>query len=110
MAHCLRITSPDPLRLNLYFERFLKRFPNVAALAAASEDDVLRLWEGLGYYSRARNLRKAAQAIVANGGEFPESLDELLNLPGIGRKAALPAPLNTLSELVLDHTQNFLTI
>ncbi len=71
-----------------YFERFLKRFPNVAALAAANEADVLRLWEGLGYYSRARNLRKAAQAIVANGGMFPESVEELLPLPGIGRYTA----------------------
>ena len=71
-----------------YFERFLKRFPNVAALAAANESDVLRLWEGLGYYSRGRNLRKAAQVIVANGGEFPETLDELLPLPGIGRYTA----------------------
>ncbi|MFM9964225.1 MAG: A/G-specific adenine glycosylase [Planctomycetaceae bacterium] len=71
-----------------YFERFLQRFPNVAALAAADEADVLRLWEGLGYYSRARNLRKGAQAIVANGGEFPQSVDELLPLPGIGRYTA----------------------
>ncbi len=71
-----------------YFERFLKRFPNVAKLAAAREEDVLRLWEGLGYYSRARNLRKAAQAIVANGGEFPQSIESLLQLPGIGRYTA----------------------
>ena len=71
-----------------YFERFLKRFPNVAALAAANEADVLRLWEGLGYYSRARNLRKGAQAIATNGGVFPESVDELLPLPGIGRYTA----------------------
>lgn len=71
-----------------YFERFLQRFPDVAALAAADEADVLRLWEGLGYYSRARNLRKAAQAIVANGGKFPESVEDLLPLPGIGRYTA----------------------
>ena len=71
-----------------YFERFLKRFPNVAKLAAANEEDVLRLWEGLGYYSRARNLRKAAQAIVANGGKFPATIGALLNLPGIGRYTA----------------------
>ena len=71
-----------------YFERFLKRFPNVAKLAAANEEDVLRLWEGLGYYSRARNLRKAAQAIVANGGKFPATIEALLNLPGIGRYTA----------------------
>lgn len=71
-----------------YFARFLQRFPNVTALAAASEEDVLRLWEGLGYYSRARNLRKAAQAIVANGGAFSESPEELRLLPGIGRYTA----------------------
>ncbi len=71
-----------------YFERFLKRFPNVAALAAAKEEDVLHLWQGLGYYSRARNLRKAAQAVVANGGRFPETTEELLQLPGIGRYTA----------------------
>lgn len=71
-----------------YFERFLKRFPNVGTLAAAKEEDVLHLWQGLGYYSRARNLRKAAQVIVANGGEFPASLDKLHSLPGIGRYTA----------------------
>ncbi len=71
-----------------YFARFLKRFPSVAKLAAAHEEDVLRLWEGLGYYSRARNLRKAAQVIVENGGEFPTSIEALLQLPGIGRYTA----------------------
>ncbi len=71
-----------------YFERFLNRFPDVASLAAASEDEVLRLWEGLGYYSRARNLRKAAQQIVRNGNEFPSTIDELMRLPGIGRYTA----------------------
>src|SRR6478609_7887837 len=53
-----------------YYQRFLERFPNVTALAAAAEDDVLALWSGLGYYSRARNLRLAAQRIAAAGG-FP---------------------------------------
>jgi A/G-specific adenine glycosylase len=71
-----------------YFERFLNRFPDVASLAAASEDEVLRLWEGLGYYSRARNLRKAAQQIVRNGIAFPSTVDELMRLPGIGRYTA----------------------
>ena len=71
-----------------YFERFLQRFPDVASLAASREDEVLRLWEGLGYYSRARNLRKAAQAIVAEGGEFSVSVEALLQLPGIGRYTA----------------------
>src|SRR5205814_4918399 len=59
-----------------YYERFLERFPTVHALAAASEKEVLRLWSGLGYYSRARYLQKAAQQIVAqHGGEFPSRLD-----------------------------------
>ena len=71
-----------------YFERFLQRFPDVAALAAADEEDVLRLWEGLGYYSRARNLHRAARAIVERGGMFPSTVEELLQLPGIGRYTA----------------------
>ena len=71
-----------------YFERFLQRFPDVASLASANEKDVLRLWEGLGYYSRARNLHRAARAIVEHGGEFPETVEELQQLPGIGRYTA----------------------
>lgn len=72
-----------------YYERFLARFPDVGALARASEDDVLRAWAGLGYYSRARNLRKAAQNIVAvYNGNVPGDLNELLSLPGIGRYTA----------------------
>jgi len=71
-----------------YFERFLQRFPNVAALAKADEADVLKLWEGLGYYSRARNLRKAAQEIIANGGRFPKTVETWHELPGIGRYTA----------------------
>jgi A/G-specific adenine glycosylase len=68
-----------------YYERFLARFPNVQALAAAPEEEVLRLWSGLGYYSRARNLQKAAREIVAkHGGEFPNDRVEALALPGIG--------------------------
>lgn len=72
-----------------YFERFLARFPTVNDLAAADEKDVLRLWEGLGYYSRARNLRKAAQVIVhEHDGVFPSEVDALQRLPGIGRYTA----------------------
>ena len=71
-----------------YFDRFLKRFPNVAVLASANEEDVLRLWEGLGYYSRARNLHRAARALVEQGGSFPETVEELRQLPGIGRYTA----------------------
>jgi A/G-specific adenine glycosylase len=66
-----------------YYRRFLERFPTVAALAAAAEDDVLALWSGLGYYSRARNLRLAAQHIAAAGG-FPRDYDAIRALPGIG--------------------------
>src|ERR1035437_3963309 len=66
-----------------YYGRFLERFPTVAALAAASEDDVLALWSGLGYYSRARNLRLAAQQIAA-AGSFPREYDAIRALPGIG--------------------------
>ncbi len=72
-----------------YYERFLERFPNLHALATAAEEEVLRLWSGLGYYSRARNLQKAAQQIVAeHGGEFPSRLNDVLTLPGIGNYTA----------------------
>jgi A/G-specific adenine glycosylase len=72
-----------------YFERFLKRFPTLAALAEAKEEEVLRLWEGLGYYSRARNIHKAARLIVEKRqGEFPEEVAALRELPGIGRYTA----------------------
>ena len=67
-----------------YYERFLSVCPTVQALAEAAEDTVLKLWEGLGYYSRARNLHKAAKQIAANGGKFPTTYDELRELPGIG--------------------------
>jgi A/G-specific adenine glycosylase len=72
-----------------YYERFLERFPDVRALAEAPQEDVLRLWSGLGYYSRARNLQRAAQEIVAkHGGKFPHALEEALALPGIGQYTA----------------------
>ena len=68
-----------------YFERFLQELPTVAALAAAEPDRLNKLWEGLGYYSRARNLQKAAQAIMERyGGEMPGDYPSLLSLPGIG--------------------------
>ena len=68
-----------------YYARFLARWPTVAALAAASLDDVLRAWAGLGYYARARNLHACAQAVVTrHGGEFPANLERLRALPGIG--------------------------
>lgn len=72
-----------------YFERFTQAFPTVADLAAASQDDVLHLWTGLGYYARARNLHKAAQMVMAEfDGEFPSDVDQLQTLPGIGRSTA----------------------
>jgi len=72
-----------------YFERFIVSFPTVAALAQADESEVLRQWEGLGYYRRARQLHRAAQVIVElHGGVFPRSLDEVGKLPGIGRYTA----------------------
>lgn len=72
-----------------YFDRFVARFPDVRALAAAPTGDVLALWSGLGYYGRARNLHRAAQAIVDDhGGEFPRSSEALAMLPGIGRSTA----------------------
>jgi A/G-specific adenine glycosylase len=72
-----------------YYHRFLARFPDVRALAEAPQEEVLRLWSGLGYYSRARNLQKAAQQIVArHAGEFPQNEESVLALPGIGRYTA----------------------
>lgn len=71
-----------------YYLRFLSRFPDVAALAGAPLDEVLRLWSGLGYYSRARNLHRAAGAIVEGGGDFPRSFEDVAALPGVGRSTA----------------------
>jgi A/G-specific adenine glycosylase len=72
-----------------YYERFVARFPGVAALAAAAEDEVLALWSGLGYYARARNLHRAAREVAAShGGVFPTAFEQLLRLPGIGRSTA----------------------
>jgi A/G-specific adenine glycosylase len=70
-----------------YFLRFLEAYPTVEALASAPLDDVLKLWEGLGYYSRARNLHRAAQIAASTGG-FPNTVEGLLELPGIGRYTA----------------------
>jgi A/G-specific adenine glycosylase len=72
-----------------YWERWMARFPDVAALAAAPEQAVLKAWEGLGYYSRARNLRRAAQAVLErHGGRLPGRVEDLRALPGIGRYTA----------------------
>ena len=71
-----------------YYARFLDRFPDVFALAQAPQDDVLKLWEGLGYYSRARNLHAAAKIVAQNGGTFPNTIEGLQALPGVGPYAA----------------------
>ncbi len=84
-----------------YYHRFLKQFPTVESLARAPQEKVLRLWSGLGYYSRARNLHRAAKEIVArHDGEFPRALDDALALPGIGRYTAA-AVLSIAYELPL---------
>ncbi len=95
--------TPDPYRVWLseimlqqtvvnavipYFDRFLRRFPTVEALAAAPEGDVLAAWAGLGYYARARNLHACARQVVAMGG-FPHTAEELRALPGIGAYTAV---------------------
>jgi A/G-specific adenine glycosylase len=93
-------TPPDPYRVWLseimlqqttvatvgpYFDRFVARWPDISALAAASLDEVLQLWQGLGYYARARNLRACARTVVQrHGGVFPEEAEALRALPGIG--------------------------
>lgn len=72
-----------------YYERFLETFPNVAALAEAEEDKLLKMWEGLGYYNRVRNMQKAAQQVMTeHNGRFPQSYDEILKLSGIGHYTA----------------------
>ncbi|MNZ48292.1 A/G-specific adenine glycosylase [compost metagenome] len=72
-----------------YYDRFMEALPSVEALAAAPEDEVLHLWTGLGYYSRARNLHKTAKTVVEqHGGEFPRDVEQLAELPGIGRSTA----------------------
>lgn len=67
-----------------YYRRFLRRFPNLKRLAAASEDEVLQAWSGLGYYQRARNMHRAARRIVESGGRFPNEYSAIRALPGIG--------------------------
>lgn len=72
-----------------YYLKFLNAFPSITELAATSQDEIIRLWEGLGYYTRARNLHKAAKYIVETyGGKFPERYEDLIALPGIGPYSA----------------------
>ena len=88
-----------------YYRRFMKAFPTIKRLAAAREQAVLKAWEGLGYYSRARNLYKAAKRIISDhGGRLPESAEELRQLPGIGRytAGAIASIAFDLDEPVLD--------
>ena len=115
-----------------YYHRFLSALPTVAHLAQASEEVVLKLWEGLGYYSRARNLRKAAQQIMTeHNGEFPKTFDAIRKLSGIGEYTAgsvssiafdLPTPavdgnvlrvmsrvLNDFSDITLAKTKKDMT-
>ncbi len=103
-----------------YYARFMRRLPDVASLAAVPEDELLKLWEGLGYYSRARHLRDAAQILCAQyGGELPADYDRLRALPGIGDYTAgaiasiafgIPVPavdgnvMRVLSRLTADDT------
>ncbi|HXU92201.1 MAG TPA: A/G-specific adenine glycosylase [Gallionella sp.] len=88
-----------------YYQRFVDSFPNIAALAAATEDEVLAHWSGLGYYARGRNLHKAAMLIAEkHDGEFPREFDQILELPGIGRStaAAICAQAYHESRAILD--------
>jgi len=88
-----------------YYERFLAQYPSVRTLAGASIDDVLKTWEGLGYYRRAHNLHRAAQAVVADhGGEIPREVCVLRRLPGIGpyTAAAIASIAFGLDEPALD--------
>ncbi|HEV2079486.1 MAG TPA: A/G-specific adenine glycosylase [Allosphingosinicella sp.] len=97
------VERPDPYRVWLseimlqqttvaavrpYFQKFTSRWPDVQALAAADEAEVMAAWAGLGYYARARNLIACARAVSSSGGAFPDSEEELLKLPGIGRYTA----------------------
>lgn len=83
MLQQTRVTAVIP-----YYEKFLKRFPDIQALASAPEQDLLAAWAGLGYYSRARNLQAAAKTIVQTAGGFPTRYEALLQLPGIGEYTA----------------------
>ena len=72
-----------------YYKKFIKLYPNVISLSKSNEQDVLKNWEGLGYYSRARNLHKASKIVVKNyNSKFPNSYNELIKLPGIGDYSA----------------------
>lgn len=85
----LQQTRVNTVLSRRYFENWLEQFPDVVALADANEADILKAWEGLGYYRRARNLQRAARAVVEDfGGEFPETAGEIQRLSGVGRYTA----------------------
>lgn len=94
-----------------YFERFMEELPDVSALAAVSEERLFKLWEGLGYYSRARNLQKAAKIVVSDfGGALPRSYHALLSLPGIGEYTAAAIASINFSEPVAAVDGNLLRV
>ena len=94
-----------------YFERFMEELPDVAALAAVSEERLFKLWEGLGYYSRARNLQRAAKIVVSDfGGVLPQSYHALLSLPGIGEYTAAAIASINFSEPVAAVDGNLLRV
>ena len=85
----IMLQQTQVVTVKAYYGRFMTAFPDVKALASASEDDVMRLWAGLGYYSRARNLHACAKVVTTQyGGEFPRTPEVLAELPGIGRSTA----------------------
>ncbi len=87
-----------------YYANFMRRFPDIASLANAEQEEVLQYWSGLGYYSRARNLHNAAQIILDEfGGQFPNAFDDIISLPGIGRSTAA-----AISTFALDNPQPIL--
>ena len=94
-----------------YFERFMEELPDVAALADVPEERLLKLWEGLGYYSRARNLQRAAKIVVSDfGGALPQSYHALLSLPGIGEYTAAAIASINFSEPVAAVDGNLLRV
>jgi A/G-specific adenine glycosylase len=87
-----------------YYQRFMQRFPDIASLAAATQDEVLQHWSGLGYYSRARNLHRAAQIMIEQHAEkFPQTMEQIQALPGIGRSTAA-----AISSFAFDHPEPIL--
>ena len=94
-----------------YFERFMAELPDAAALATVPEERLLKLWEGLGYYSRARNLQRAAKIVVSDfGGALPQSYHALLSLPGIGEYTAAAIASINFSEPVAAVDGNLLRV